>query len=84
MQETKEKKIIYKFLGKEGDEQRSYFVELNPNALTKEQLKDRVIKMVYAYRETNPREYNISEFLLYLRRNGIPAEEFEAEEEMYF
>ena len=84
MQETKEKKIIYKFLWKEGDEQQSCFVELNPSALTKEQLKDRVIKMIYAHRDTNPREYNISEFLLYLRRNGISAKEFEAEEEMYF
>ena len=73
---------IYKFWWDMGDEYT--FVELKTTDLTKEELRNKVQKLLDKYRERISRHYNVSEFITILRQNGIPAKEFEAEEEMYF
>ena len=74
---------IYKFWWDMGDEYT--FVELKTTGLTKEELRNKVQKLLDKYRlNAYPRPYNVSDFIVILRQNGIPAKEFEAEEEMYF
>ena len=75
---------VYDFWWDTGVDSGSCFVELKTTGLTKEELKNKVQEVCNSYRKTKPREYDIRNFLLYLRKNGIPAEEFGAEEEMYF
>ena len=73
---------IYKFWWDMGDEYT--FVELKTTDLTKEELRDKVQKLLDKYRERISQHYNVTDFIVILRQNGIPAKEFEAEEEMYF
>ena len=73
---------IYKFWRDVSDEYT--FVELKTTGLAKEELRDKVQKLLDKYRERISRHYNVPDFIVILRQNGIPAKEFEAEEEMYF
>jgi len=73
--------VVYKFYWEDDEQQ---LVVIKSPYLSGEQLKSKVLAILNRYRNANPREYNMPEFLACLRREGIKVDELNADEEVYF